>query len=1703
MRKYLLLVAIIFASFPAFSQDFSNKGKDFWVGYGYHIRYISNNNANTQEMVLYFATDVATNVKVEIPALGWVRNYSVPANTVFESGVLPKSGAQDARLPTEGIFNRGIHITADNPIVAYAHVYNGSVSGATLLFPTNTLGKEYYSINFEQRSNEDKSNCFFYAIACDTGTTTIEVTPSANTQTMVAGNTYTFNLTQGQIFNAMGVVNSANNTGVDLTGSKIKSVSGATGGCKKIAVFSGSGKISITCPINNSTSADNYMVQAFPKNAWGKKYLTVPTRNYENNYFRVCVLDPSTIVKLNGLTMSGLVNNFYYQFQTSSPSLIESDKPIMVSQYIPSQNQCGGSGDGDPEVIYLSSVEQNISKVVLNSTPNSGINNHFINIAIPNTGTAISSFRIDGAMPSSSFITHPRDPNYSYLQENVSQGQHTLESDSGFNIIAYGYGQAESYGYNGGTNIKDLYNFITPINPFSIVSNPVACNGTPFYFGVTFPFQPTSLFWDFKGFQTPNVTVTSPVADSTYFIGTKQVWRYKLPSPYVYGLTGVYPVTVTAGTTDPDGCGTTFERDFDLTVYDPPSADFYWLPHSGCITDSVKFRDTTNYAPGTYSYKWFWDFGDGSTDTVRNPVHKFLTTGPHDVKFSLISNVGCFSDTATKQFTVTLVPTAKFGNSTPICQGSAVTFSDSSILNPPDTLMKWFWDYGDGITEVVNNNSNRLHTYSTYGNHNVTLKVETNSGCQSPITTNILYVNPNPVVDFTLPVAVCLPRDSARFLDASTIADGTQSGFSYLWDFGDPASGAENSSTLKDPVHYYNNIGPFNINLSITSAAGCVHDTTKILNTIYPQAIAGFTVSPEFCVNDLSQFNSTSNGNGSVISGWFWDFGDGNTSTLQNPSYAYSVADTFIVRHWVQTDKGCYSDTTSQQIIINPLPIVNFTISMPNCTNKTIVFNDNSTVALGAITEWNWSFGDGNTDNTQNPTHIYASEGVYTVTLVVKTNKGCIDTLMQDITINTQPVAGFIDPEVCLSDSYAQFTDTSSIANGSIVAWEWDFSDPGSGAANTSILQNPQHQYTTVGTKNVVLIVTSNSGCKDTLNQSFFVNGDIPKADFAIQNPAGLCANGSVKIANTSTVNIGSVTKVEIYWDNASAPTVFQTDNFPQPNKIYSFLYPNFQTPATKNYTIRFRAYSGATCIDDKFQSITVNAAPKVQFNIIPNTCLNIPPYQLTQASEIGGVPGSFIFSGPGVSSSGMFSPMAVGPGTYSIKYTFTSNFGCIDTLTQQIKVQQPPVANYNFSSPACQGDPITFTDQSTSTDGILTTWTWDFGDGTPLQVNNSGATFSHIFNSSGTFLVKLTVTTDEGCISAVKQQSVSVTPQPSPNFSFPANSCLPNAIIPFTNLSTIVDGTANTFTFLWSFGDPASGAANTSTAQNPTHTFTGVGPYNVNLRVTSGAGCVKDTTIAINTIHPQPLADFSINKAGICIGETVTFIDLSDGMGGTVNAWSWDFGDGQNSILQNPSYKYNTTDSFNISLYVVNSFGCNSNTITKSFNVYPFPVVDAGPDMIVLEGNSAILQPVVTGNDLQYLWTPATYLNSIQLKNPVTTPLQDIKYKLIVTARGGCTSTDTVLIRVLQNPRIPNTFSPNGDGINERWEIEFLKDYPNNRVQVFTRTGQLVFESRQYLKPWNGTTKDGKSLPIDTYYYIIEPGSGRAAVTGYVTIIK
>jgi gliding motility-associated-like protein len=864
VNKFLLILIAVLTTSIGWSQDFSNKGKDFWVAYGSHVSMYNAagdpiSTGGTQNMVLYFTSDHDATVTVEIPALGFLKTYKVVANTVTISDPIPKTTASDARITAEGKSDKGIHITSDYSIIAYAHIYDGSISGASLLFPTNTLGRSYYSINYKQVSNSAHSYCYAYVIATE-DSTNVEIILSANTQGgYKAGDTIKVALNKGELYNIFGKVLTST-TGEDLTGTLIRSVATATTSCKRIAVFSGSGKINIS-DNNSSKSADNYIQQALPANAWGKKYLTVPTAKMVTNIFRIAVSDPNTNVKLNGtlLSKSALNNNFYYEFQSNIPNSIESDLPIMLAQYITTTGCYGNvlNGNGDPEMIYLSPVEQTINKVTINSTPYAKIVDtlHFVNIVIPKGGVA--SLLVDGATPKNP-ITHPGDNSFVYYQVALRAGAHTIISDSGFNAIAYGYGGAESYGYNAGTNVVDLYQKLTVNNQYGTVKLPATCRRTPFKVSITLPYQPLSLAWNIPKYQDIP-TDYAPQYDSTYIVNGRNIYRYSLNQYLTYDSVGNYNIQLKVFNPTGDGCSGEQAIDFDLTVYSPPKAD-YTLNIGNCLGDSLFFNDNTLVGPDDRKLiAYNWQLGNTNYVNAKNYAIKANTVGTTSLNYFVINEIGCLSDTLSSSFIIDSVPKVNFTVQNIKCIGKTIQIKDSSFASIGTQIAKWIWNYGDSsLVDTLTSSAAINHIYDSAKNYNIELSVATSNGCVVKQSKTI-KINPNPLVGFVLP-EICLKDPYAQFIDTTKIADASNN-FKYLWDFGEPNNTqSSNTSIVANPKHRYLVPGTYQVNEKVTSINGCVADTTLAFTVNGSVPISSFNIidSAALCSNLPVQLNNTS-----------------------------------------------------------------------------------------------------------------------------------------------------------------------------------------------------------------------------------------------------------------------------------------------------------------------------------------------------------------------------------------------------------------------------------------------------------------------------------------------------------------------------------------------------------------------------------------------------------------------------------------------------------------------------------------------------------------------------------------------------------------------------------------------------------------------------------------------------------------------------
>ena len=1959
MIKILLLLFVFLGSFIFVdAQDFSNKGKDFWVGYGNHIRMF--NGGAPETMQIYLTSDVNTTGTVSVASISFSQPFSVIANQITVVNI-PRTAA----LLNEGLYNHGIHITALKPIVAYGFIYVNAISGATVFLPSNTLGKEYYSLNYTQVSNEANSYSYFFVEAVEPGSTVVEITPSQTTKGGWSANvTQTITLTQGQIYQVL--------SATDLTGSKIKSIASGTGGCKKIAVFCGSGKISIGC--NSPGSSDNLYQQMYPASTWGKKYVLIPSVNrpsitnnppptINTNFFRIYRPDPASIVNLNGVLIpsTSFVNNVY-QFNSNQTNLVEADKSILVAQYFSTAGCSGNSNPHDPEMIYLNPVEQTVSDVTVNSmqpASNTAISQHFINVVLRNNGTGVSSFKIDGVAPAPNLINIlPQDNNYAYLRiyNNgsstlpLASGPHRLSSDSGFNAIAYGFGNAESYGYSAGTNLKDLFQQISVQSQYGIESSPSVCTNSPFRFRVSLPYCADSIQWDLSSLPGPPIPTNPKIyysscipgsggPDSTTVVNGKVLYWYSLPSIYTFATAGLFAVTITTYNTGATQCGSAQDIDFELGVFDPPNAGFTYN-QPGCINESVQFNDTTiSVKP---NYRWAWNFGDSgsgtaNTSTLQNPLHVFSTSGPHTVTLTTTTTVGCFSNAASKVINIPALVNATISGTTTVCQNAPppdinITIADglppykinytlstnggAAIAQTPiitSTLTSTIavstgivGSYVYNITSVENANAafcTRLitgqtatvnvsplptatisgttnvcqgttapfitfsganatapytFTYNVNGGPNQTVTTTTgnsvtiaaptaitgtytynlvsvqdapanncintatanaviivqgtstatisgnSSVCQDATAPSITFTGANGVAPFTfsyninggaiqtistsatsnsatLPVAMtavgtfvynllsvnttvpilCLtpitgastkviirpvPSATITIAGSNTVCQnstppnitfmGATSTAPYIFTYtingGAPltiTTTVGNSVTVAAPTAIP---GTYIYALTqVQEATGCLKNYTNTTVTVIVKQLPTATIATNtatVCQGNITgpiitftatggvapyTFSYTLNGMPLTVTTIV-----GNTVTVAVPTTTSGTFTYNLVSVQESSNAGCANNQTgSTAVIIHPKPTASFTTTGPFCELKSVLIKPAfGIIPTGNVVSWVWDYGDGTGSHVRtdgNPfTLTYPTAGVKIITFKTVSDNGCVSDLFTlPTTIFSKPKAGFVNPAACLADAQAQFADTSKVAGvgASIILWEWDFGD-GTPiyAGNTSAHKNPLHSYLVVGQKTVKLIVTSNSGCKDTVTQQFFINGEVTRAAFTIINAANLCSNRPVQIKENSVVNVGGLIRTDIYWNYLSAPTVFDQDNMPTPNKIYTHNYPNLQID--KVYKVRYYAYSGfnGVCQKDTLIDVLIHASPVAQFVTVPDACLNGGPIVLNQGTASGG---TAVYTGPGVTFAGgiyTFNPLAIGVviGTNNnVLYTVTSISGCDSAKVQQVKVLAPPVVNtFAPVGNICLNNNISFHNTSIKGDGTVVKWIYNWNDGSPLQVMTTGADVTHVYTTQGTQTATLTLETGYGCRNIPFLVSFTVNPLPLINFTFSDTACLPQAKVLFTNTTPNI----NDWAFSWNFDFPSILLTDLSTQQQPlSHTYFTQAPHKVKLVATSPlTGCTNTNTKAINTIHPAPVANFNFNKPSVCLGQNVTVIDNSTAADGSPSKWLWNYGETSatsSGQIQAP-YTYGTAKMYKVKLIFTNSFGCEDDTI-RSFIVYPNPVVNAGPNNVVLEGGTFNIAATATGNNLTYLWTSnpsPTYLSSTTILNPLAKPVVDIFYKLTVTAQGGCSKEDSVFIKVLKFPEIPNTFTPNNDGIHDFWEIKYLFTYPGNRVQVFTRTGQLVFESKGYAKPWDGNM-NGKSLPFDTYYYIIEPGSGRKSITGYVTIVK
>jgi PKD repeat protein len=485
-----------------------------------------------------------------------------------------------------------------------------------------------------------------------------------------------------------------------------------------------------------------------------------------------------------------------------------------------------------------------------------------------------------------------------------------------------------------------------------------------------------------------------------------------------------------------------------ITSHPKPVAGF--VGQNGCQGVVLNFTDNSTVSGGSIT-AWLWNFGDGNSSTLQHPTHTYTSvSGPVNVQLIATTNQGC-SDTATNSLTVFAKPAASFTASV-ACEQTATQFTNTSTV-ASGAITVYAWSFGGGATSSQQNPS---HTYATSGLKSVQLIVTTNTGCKDTVSQNVM-VHPKPNADFLVSGDVCL-GEAVTFTDVSFIPSGVITG--YAWAFGDGGT-----STLQNEQRTYATAGTYNVTLTVTSDQQCSHSQTKTVE-VFPNPVAAFAPSPA-CDGRPVVFTNQSTISSGSISQYGWSFGDGNTATSTDPSHTYATAGSYTVTLVAVSDKQC-ADTTSLSVDISPVPVAAFT-APDVCDGEAVVFTNQSTISGGTISQYGWSFGDGNVGAVASPSHTYAAPGVYTVILAAVSDKQCADTVSAQVEVFALPA----------KPTLSRSGNTLQAPTGYTYVWLKD-NQPISGATSSELTLSGNGAY--------VVVITDQNGCSNA-SDPFVITG--------------------------------------------------------------------------------------------------------------------------------------------------------------------------------------------------------------------------------------------------------------------------------------------------------------------------------------------------------------------------------------------------------------------------------------------------------------------------------------------------------------------------------------------------------------------------------------------------------------------------------------
>jgi len=833
-----------------------------------------------------------------------------------------------------------------------------------------------------------------------------------------------------------------------------------------------------------------------------------------------------------------------------------------------------------------------------------------------------------------------------------------------------------------------------------------------------------------------------------------------------------------------------------------------------------------------------------------------LSVGTHTIRLIARDSKGA-ADTAVVSIGIGDVsnqePTASFSFS---CSNLTCTFTDGST-DPDGTVVAWAWQFGDGATS---DEQSPQHTFGSAGAYDVILTVTDDGGATDDVMRQVSVTpqNQGPQAAF----AVVCDLLSCTFTDESTDSDGTVVGWS--WSFGDGAT-----SDQQNPQHTYASGGTYTVSLTVTDDDGATGQSARqVTPNAKPEADFGFV-----CTGRACQFADLSSDPDGSITGRNWSFGDGASSTQSNPSHTYAADGDYDVR-LIVTDNGSATDTITKLVSVtqpNELPAAAFSSS---CTNLGCEFTDESTDADGTVVGWQWTFGDGETSTVQSPSHTYAAEGTYPVTLTVTDNDGGVSDppASREISVspaNQGPTADFTFTCVNL---VCQFTDGSDDADGTIVGRSWDFGD-----GNGSSLTNPQHAYATKGDYTVVLEVTDNDAATGQISKPVSVN-TTPTSSI-VQPTNGASFNKGATVQFQGSASDGDGDGLTLVWESNVDGTI---------GGVASFTRSDLSVGV---HTISFIASDGLAADTAQVTITIVNQDPTATIIAPTGGAVFVLGSQVGfngtgTDPEDGNLVGASLewFSSLngqiGIGES--FSLGNLSAGSHAIRLVATDTDGAADTAIVSIRVNAPPTAtvtnpvdgnsftvgtNISFRGTGVDPEDGSLSGGelvwSSSTDGV-------FGSGSPTNENGL---------SVGSHLITFIATDSDG---ATGTDQITVTITAAVNQSPTASITAPSQD------TTATQGDAVTFTGTGS--DPEDGPLVGTSLQWESSldgsigsglTFAksdlSVGAHTIRLIATDGDAASDTATVSVTIVAPanqSPTASITAPSQDTTAtqGDAVTF---------------------------------------------------------------------------------------------------------------------------------------------------------------------------------------------------------------------------------------